>query len=80
MTGITWQSWGGSTATGNGTLSARNCTPNCAEGKTSYYDATVIASGLVPFGSGEAYSLLQAAELDLSAAEPITDAIRPETR
>jgi hypothetical protein len=51
VTGIRWSSWGSRTATGRGTVGWDNCTPNCAEGTTSYGPATVTLSA--PDAHGE---------------------------
>ncbi len=56
---ITWSSWGGSRATGTGTLKLNDCNPNCAQGTYSGYPATVTLDGLKPYGTGlEAYSTI----------------------
>jgi hypothetical protein len=44
VTGIHWSSWGGRTATGAGTVGRDDCTPNCAEGRTSYVPARITLS------------------------------------
>src|SRR6201996_2805751 len=51
MTGIRWSSWGSRTATGHGTVGWDNCTPNCAEGRTSYVPASITLSA--PDAKGE---------------------------
>jgi hypothetical protein len=51
VTGIHWSSWGSRTATGRGTVGWDNCTPNCAEGTTSYGPAIVTLSA--PDAHGE---------------------------
>lgn len=38
---VTWSSWGATSATGVGTLSQNNCTPNCVGGRVINYAATV---------------------------------------
>jgi hypothetical protein len=44
VTGIHWSSWGNRTATGTGTVGRDDCTPNCAEGRTSYVPARITLS------------------------------------
>jgi len=51
VTGIHWSSWGSRTATGHGTVGRDNCTPNCAEGRTSYVPASITLSA--PDAKGE---------------------------
>jgi serine/threonine protein kinase len=56
---LTWTGWGTATATGTGTMEADNCTPNCAEGHDTAYQATVTLTRLVAYGNGEqAYSVM----------------------
>ncbi len=45
LKGLTWSSFGGSTAQGNGTFVTNTCEPNCSEGKNVSYPATVKATG-----------------------------------
>ena len=51
VTGIQWSTWGSRTATGHGTVGRDNCTPNCAEGRTSYVPARITLSA--PDAKGE---------------------------
>ena len=51
VTGIQWPAWGSRTATGHGTVGRDNCTPNCAEGRTSYVPARITLS--MPDAKGE---------------------------
>jgi hypothetical protein len=44
ISGLKWSSFGGSKATGTGTLKINNCDPNCAAGKASSYPAKVTAT------------------------------------
>jgi hypothetical protein len=54
LTGITWQSWGGSTATGTGTSTYVAPGQTAAQGVQE--TATVVASGLGTCGGGAAYA------------------------
>jgi hypothetical protein len=44
VTGIQWSNWGSRTAAGHGTVGRDNCTPDCAEGRTSYVPARITLS------------------------------------
>jgi hypothetical protein len=44
VTGIVWQSYGTSTASGKGTARVNDCKPNCASGKVKSYPAVVALS------------------------------------
>jgi hypothetical protein len=46
-TGMTWSTWGATSATGRGILRQNNCTPNCVSGKFLDYRATVTLSKVV---------------------------------
>ena len=46
-TGMSWTTWGATSATGRGILRQNNCTPNCASGKFIDYRATVTLSKIV---------------------------------
>jgi hypothetical protein len=46
MDGITWSSWGGDTAQGNGVLSDNDCTPDCASGHPDTYSAHIVLSDI----------------------------------
>jgi hypothetical protein len=45
-----WLSYGGDTAKARTCFEINDCTPNCAEGKTSYLNAVVTLSPVVPAG------------------------------
>ena len=45
LTGVTWSSWGPSGAIGSGTNSVKGCTPNCASGTPSTFQAIISLSG-----------------------------------
>ncbi len=47
LKGLTWSSFGGSTAQGRGTFVTDNCEPNCASGKGLSFKAAVKATGSV---------------------------------
>jgi hypothetical protein len=64
ISGLTWTGWGGSGATGSGTLKLDNCEPNCAQGKFTPYAATVTLSDLTSYGSA---GLQGYAEMTVSA-------------
>jgi hypothetical protein len=46
-TGMSWSSWGATSATGHGILRQNDCTPNCVSGKFIDYRATVTLSKVV---------------------------------
>ncbi len=52
LTGMTWVTWGGATASGHGLASANDCTPSCAEGHFHTYPLTAVASKLAVCASG----------------------------
>ncbi|HSZ38280.1 MAG TPA: hypothetical protein VK773_14390 [Acidimicrobiales bacterium] len=54
LTGITWQSWGGSTASGTG--SSTYVAPGQTAAQGMEETATVVASGLGTCGGGTAYA------------------------
>jgi hypothetical protein len=58
ISGLTWTGWGLSKATGSGTLKLDNCTPNCAQGSFTDYQATVILSNLTGYVGGAAYATM----------------------
>src|SRR5205823_1547665 len=41
---IRWQQWGSATARATGTIVFETCNPNCAEGPTNSYPATLVAT------------------------------------
>ncbi|HTZ85698.1 MAG TPA: hypothetical protein VMB05_03430 [Solirubrobacteraceae bacterium] len=45
LKGLSWSSFGGSTAQGKGTFVTNTCKPNCSAGKNVSYPATVKATG-----------------------------------
>lgn len=45
LEGMSWSSFGGSTAQGKGTFTSNTCNPNCAEGKDLSYPVSVKATG-----------------------------------
>lgn len=60
LKGLSWSSFGGSTAQGKGTFVTNNCEPNCASGKNLSYAAKVKASGSVSCKGGlRVYAKLQ---------------------
>jgi hypothetical protein len=44
VTGITWSSWTGTQAVGNGTWTYQNCVPDCASGSQTPYPAMIVLS------------------------------------
>ena len=46
LDGISWSGWGGSTASGTGTLTDDDCTPDCATGHQDTYSAHVVLSDI----------------------------------
>lgn len=52
LKGLSWSSFGGSTAQGKGTFVTNNCEPNCASGKNLSYAAKVKATGSVSCKKG----------------------------
>ncbi len=44
VTGITWLSWTGTQAVGNGTWTYQNCVPDCASGSQTLYPAMIVLS------------------------------------
>jgi hypothetical protein len=41
MSNVVWSSWGGPVATGAGTLTENDCTPDCAQGTDQSEAATI---------------------------------------
>jgi hypothetical protein len=59
VTGLVWSHWGSPEAVATGIQEVDDCTPNCVQGKYTGYPATVILTGLTPYGSGlDAYSTI----------------------
>jgi hypothetical protein len=56
MSGITWSSWGGQTAQGNGALTDDNCKPNCASGRQDEYAAHIVLSDIQTVNGKPAYT------------------------
>lgn len=57
--GLTWTGWGSATAQGTGTMERDNCTPSCAQGTLSPYQATISLSDLTSYGSAkQAYATM----------------------
>ncbi len=53
---MTWSSWSPAGAVGSGTLLATSCVPDCAQGTTNSYPATVSLSGAEQRASGYVYT------------------------
>jgi hypothetical protein len=58
LTGLSWQSWGGETATGSGTFQHRICEPDCATGYSVPLSASVTMSAVVDCGGRRQYRAL----------------------
>ena len=58
LAGLSWHSWGNSTATASGKARANDCTPNCAAGHFHTYPVTVTVSRLRPCGRARYYARL----------------------
>jgi hypothetical protein len=56
---ITWQAWERSSATGAGTLIFNDCTPSCAEGKTTPVAATIALNGRSKCGKRHIFKTLR---------------------
>jgi hypothetical protein len=52
LKGLSWSSFGGSTAQAKGTFVTNTCKPNCAAGKSVSYSASVKATGSVSCKNG----------------------------
>jgi hypothetical protein len=44
VTGVTWQAWGGSRATGSGTAEYHGCTPSCGAARTHHAPVAITLS------------------------------------
>jgi|tagenome__1003787_1003787.scaffolds.fasta_scaffold20562019_1 hypothetical protein len=53
---ITWDSWGGSRATGRGTAHVNSCDPNCAEGKFETFPVRISVSRVRSCHGGRRYT------------------------
>lgn len=51
VSGIRWSHWDSQSAVGDGTVGVNNCTPNCAEGTSTYVPATVTLSNPAATGT-----------------------------
>jgi hypothetical protein len=58
LKGMTWSSFGGTTAKGKGTFVTNTCEPNCAEGKNVSYPVSVVATGSKKCKGGSVYGKL----------------------
>jgi phage terminase large subunit-like protein len=52
---LTWSGWGKTAATAKGTVSANDCTPNCAAGHNHSYAVTITADQLKSCGRAKVY-------------------------
>jgi len=52
LAAMKWRNWGTARATGSGSASANDCTPNCAAGKFESYPVSATASGIATCLSG----------------------------
>lgn len=57
---IVWTGWGATSATGRGTASADNCSPNCAQGTYHSYPAVITVSDPRPWHRIIAYARVRA--------------------
>jgi hypothetical protein len=58
ITGVTWSTWGGSTATGKGQLGENSCGSTleaCATGKLIFEPASIVLGDLTPTALGSIY-------------------------
>ena len=58
LKGLSWSSFGGSTAKAKGTFVIDLCEPNCAEGKNASYPASVTATSSKKCKGGSVYKKL----------------------
>jgi hypothetical protein len=54
--GITWSSWGGQTAQGNGDLSNDDCNPDCGTGHMDNYPAHIVFSDIQTVNGKQEYT------------------------
>jgi hypothetical protein len=58
LTGLSWDSWGGETASGGGSLQHRVCDPDCATGYDVELPVSVVLSQIVDCGGRRQYRSL----------------------
>jgi hypothetical protein len=66
-TQISWSAWGATSATGTSIIKANLCNPDCAQGSTGSFPATITLSGVTSGASGQIFSTLTAS---FSGASP----------
>ena len=56
LDGVSWSNWGGATASGTGTLTDDDCTPDCATGHQDTYSAHVVLSDIKMVNGAREYT------------------------